>query len=66
MYFVWALLLSSLHSILFSLMKVKISLRENFRSGRTIRPLISGIPVNPYKPVPRVKLIRKVSRLSSA
>ena len=66
MYFVEALLLSSRQEILFSFTKAKISFLENFKSGRTMFPLISGIPVKPSKPAPRVKLIRKVSKLSSA
>ena len=65
-YFIEALLWSSRQAIPFSFAKDSISFLENFNNGRMIFPLTSGIPVKPSKPLPLVKFIKKVSKLSSA
>ena len=59
------LLLSSRHCNLFLAAYTNISFWVNGSKGLTMFPLISGIPVKPSKPVPRDKLIKKVSITSS-
>ena len=54
-----------LNLMLFSLAYCSISALEKGNKGRIILSFTAGIPVKPSKPVPREKLMRKVSKSSS-
>ena len=63
-YFTLALDLSSLQTISFFIANKVMSSLEKANNGLTDFLLIAGIPVNPSKPLPLVKFIMKVSKLS--